>query len=86
LKAKDKGERFNAEVRNGERLLESTVENGIAGGVDEFREDHGVFVGERASVARKKCADGYGSEDENACERRFELWARRVRVTVNSGQ
>jgi hypothetical protein len=56
LKAKDKGERFNAEVRNGERLLESTVENGIAGGVDEFREDHGVFVGERASVAREKNA------------------------------
>ncbi len=51
---------------NGKGLLQSAVENGVAGGIDEFREDYGIFVGERAGVARgeKEAANGDGGEDQ----------------------
>ena len=57
---------------DGQRLLQGSVENGIAGGVDEVGEDDGVFFGERvgAAGAKEQASADQGCDQQPRRDRR----------------
>ena len=52
---------------DGERLLQGSVEHGIAGGVDEVGENHGVFFGEGVGVTGAE-EHASGNQDCDQCD------------------